>query len=134
MNDDYGPAERGEGWIAFAGTMLLFAGVLNFIWGIAAIDNSAFFSGDAHYVIFSDLNTWGWFFLIVGVIQVLAGWAVMKNAAWAAIVGIVTAFVNAIAQISAAHTFTVWALTIVAMDVLVIYGLVKYGGGRGRTT
>jgi hypothetical protein len=68
------------------------------------------------------------------VIQVLAGWAVMKNAAWAAIVGIVTAFVNAIAQISAAHTFTVWALTIVAMDVLVIYGLVKYGGGRGRTT
>jgi hypothetical protein len=46
----------------------------------------------------------------------------------------VTAFVNAISQFSASHTFAVWALTILTMDVLVIYGLAKYGGGRGRTT
>jgi hypothetical protein len=86
------------------------------------------------HVLFANLHAWGWFFLIVGIVQVLAGWAVLKSASWAAIVGIVTAFVNAISQLSAAHTFPVWALIIVAMDVLVIYGLVRYGGGRGRTT
>jgi hypothetical protein len=58
----------------------------------------------------------------------------MKGATWAALVGMATAFVNAISQISAAHTFTVWALTIVAMDVLVLYGLARYGVGRGRKT
>jgi hypothetical protein len=57
----------------------------------------------------------------------------MKGATWAAIVGMATAFVNAISQLSAAHTFTVWALTIVALDVLVLYGLARYGL-RGRTT
>ena len=58
----------------------------------------------------------------------------MKDKGWAAIVGMVTAFVNAISQLSASHTFAVWAITIVAIDVLVIYGLARYGGGRGRTT
>ncbi len=39
-------AERGEGWILFAGVMLALAGVLNAIWGIAAIDDSTHFNGD----------------------------------------------------------------------------------------
>ena len=57
---------RGEGWVAFAGIMILLAGVLNVIYGIAAIDGSAFFTDEGRYVIFTDLNTWGWFILIVG--------------------------------------------------------------------
>jgi hypothetical protein len=118
-------------WLDLAGILLLLVGAFNIIDGIAAISDAKVMSNN---VLFANLHAWGWFFLIVGVVQVLAGWAVMKNANWAAIVGIVTAFVNAVSQLSAAHTFTVWALTIVAMDVLVIYGLVKYGGGRGRTT
>jgi hypothetical protein len=55
----------------------------------------------------------------------------MRGARWAAVVGIVTAFFNAIAQLAAAGTFPVWTLAIVAADALVIYGLVLYGGQRG---
>ena len=36
----------GAGWILFAGVMLTLAGILNIIWGIAAIDNSSFFTDD----------------------------------------------------------------------------------------
>lgn len=118
-------------WLDLAGILLFLVGFFNIIDGISAISDAKYMSPN---VLFANLHAWGWFFLIVGVIQVLAGWAVMKGANWAAIVGIVTAFVNAISQISASHTFAVWAITIVAIDVLVIYGLVKYGGGRGRTT
>jgi hypothetical protein len=118
-------------WLDLAGILLLLVGVFNVIDGISAISDAKVLSDN---VVFANLHAWGWFFLVVGVIQVLAGWAVMKNAPWAAIVGIVTAFVNAISQLSAAHTSTVWSLIIVTLDVLVIYGLVKYGGGRGRTT
>ncbi len=85
-------------------------------------------------MLFSNLHTWGWFFLIVGIIQIFAGWFVMRGAGWAAIVGIVTAFVNALSQFSSTHTFVIWSLVILAADVLVIYGLVRYGGNRGRTT
>jgi hypothetical protein len=130
------PAElQGEvdrhSWLDLAGILLFLVGFFNIIDGISAISDAKVLSSN---VLFANLHAWGWFFLIVGVVQILAGWAVMKGANWAAIVGMVTAFVNAISQLSASHTFAVWALTIVAMDVLVIYGLARYGGGRGRAT
>lgn len=128
--DLQGEADR-HTWLDLAGILLLLVGFFNIISGISAISDAKVMSD---HVLFANLHAWGWFFLIVGIVQLFAGLAVMKNAAWAAILGIVTAFVNAISQLSAAHTFTVWALLIVALDVLVIYGLVKYGGGRGRTT
>ena len=34
---------RGDGWVLFAGVMIMIAGFLNVIYGIAAIDDSAFF-------------------------------------------------------------------------------------------
>jgi hypothetical protein len=131
VNDDYGPAERGEGWIAFAGTMLLFAGILNFIWGIAAIDNSAFFSGDAHYVIFDDLNTWGWFFLIVGLLQVLAAFSVWSRQTFGQLFGIACAFLNAMILLFTVNAYPFAAFMLFIVDMLVIYGLAVYGGKTG---
>src|SRR5688572_29331934 len=52
--------DSGTGWVLFAGSMIALVGLINFIYGIAAIDNSQFYVGDAEFVI-SDLNTWGWF-------------------------------------------------------------------------
>ena len=131
MDRVYEEESSGTGWVAFAGTMLILVGFFNIIDGISAISDAKVLSNN---VLFANLHAWGWFFLIVGILQVLAGWAVMKGANWAALVGMLTAGVNAISQFSASHTFAVWSITIVAMDVLVIYGLAKYGGGRGRKT
>jgi hypothetical protein len=122
-------AER-HTWLDFAGVMLLLVGFFNVIDGITAISGSDYV---AEKLLFANLDAWGWFFLIWGVLQLIAGFAVMRGAGWAAIVGIVTAFVNAIAQLSSSHTFTVWAILITSVDVLIIYGLVKYGGDRGTT-
>lgn len=122
-------AER-HTWLDFAGVMLILVGFFNVIDGISAVSGSKYMSD---HVLFSNLKAWGWFFLIVGVVQVIAGWAVMQGAGWAAVIGIATAFVNAISQLSASHTFVFWAVTIVAVDVLIIYGLVRYGGDRGRS-
>jgi hypothetical protein len=118
-------------WLDLAGILLFLVGFFNIINGISAISGSKYLASD---LLFANLDAWGWFFLIVGVAQIFAGWAVMKGANWAALVGMLTAGVNAISQFSAARTFAVWSITIVAMDVLVIYGLARYGGGRGRTT
>ena len=57
--------EAGGGWILFAGIMLMLVGVLNVIYGIAAIGDSSFFIHDQKYIL-SNLNTWGWVTLILG--------------------------------------------------------------------
>jgi hypothetical protein len=114
-----------------AAILLFLVGFFNIIEGVSAISDAKVISS---HVLFSNLHAWGWFFLVIGIIQIVAGVFVMRGAGWAAIVGIVTAFVNALSQFSSTHTFVIWSLVILSADVLVIYGLVRYGGNRGRTT
>ena len=121
----YGRAMPGSGWIGFAGIMLILVGFFNIIQGISAIANSDYL---VNQLLFSNMDAWGWFFLIWGVIQICAGFAVIGGAAWAAIVGIVSAFFNAIAQLSWVNANPVWAVCAIVIDVLVIYGLLVYGG------
>ncbi len=120
-------ASSGTGWIAFAGTMLALVGCFNIIQGISAIANSDYLTNQ---LLFSNLHAWGWFFLIWGAVQVCAGFAIYAGSGWAAVVGIVSAFGNAIAQLSWARAYPVWAVCAIVLDVLIIYALVVYGGGR----
>ena len=64
--------EQGSGWVLFAGIMILTVGILNVIYGIAAIDNSTFFVADQKFI-FSDLNTWGWVMLVLGALRTILG-------------------------------------------------------------
>ena len=66
-----GGSVQGAGRVVLASVLLLIGGILNIIWGIAAIGNSHFFTANAHYV-FSDLHTWGWITLILGVLELCA--------------------------------------------------------------
>src|SRR5262245_29067308 len=121
-------AVAGSGWIGFAGIMLILVGFFNVIDGIAAIGNSNYL---ANQLLFANMDAWGWFFLIWGIIQIIAGFAIMSGATWGAIVGITTAFFNIIAQLAWAQTYPVWAIAAMVVDGLIIYALVVYGG-RGR--
>jgi hypothetical protein len=117
----------GYGWVVYAGIMIMLAGVLNFIYGIAAISNSHFFIANAHFVV-SELNTWGWVLLLFGVLQFCVAFGIWMQVAWARWTGVVIAGLNAIIQLIFLPAYPFLALTIFALDVLVIYGLVTYGG------
>jgi hypothetical protein len=118
---------RGEGWILFAGIMLMIAGTLNFIYGIAAIGNSHFYVGNAHYVI-SELNTWGWVLTVTGALQFCVALGIWVRSQWARWAGVFFAGVNAIIQLIFIPAYPLLSLAIFAMDLLIIYGLVSYGG------
>ena len=119
---------RGEGWVLFAGVMVLVAGFLNLIYGIAAIDNSSTFVEGSRFVIFDDLNTWGWIHTIVGVVQLFAAFSIWSGREFGRFIGIVSAAFSAVAIILFVNAFPIAALGIFILDLLVIYGLVVYGG------
>ena len=121
-------AERGEGWILFAVIMLAIAGVLNAIWGIAAIDDSTYFNGDNRFVIFDDLKTWGWFLLIVGILQLGAAFSVWTRHTYGQLAGIAFASLNAMLLLFTVNVFPIAAFMLFIVDLLVIYGLAVYGG------
>jgi hypothetical protein len=117
----------GGGWILFAGIMLMLVGVLNVIWGIAAIDDSSFFVNDQKYII-SNLNTWGWITLILGVVQILAAFSIWAGNQFGRWIGIAVAGLSSIGALLSIPAYPFWSLAIFAIDILVIYGLAAYGG------
>jgi uncharacterized membrane protein HdeD (DUF308 family) len=117
---------EGQGWVTFSGIMILIVGVMNVIYGIAAIDKSTFFVQDAKYVVLNDLNTWGWVLLVVGAIQVVAAFGIWSRTAWGRWIGIISASFNAILQLLFISSFPLAALALFSIDVLVIYGLAAW--------
>jgi uncharacterized membrane protein len=110
-------------WFDFAAMLLFIVGFLNIIDGIAAISDSRYLS---HTQLFANAHAWGWFFLIWGVIQLFAAFAVFREATWGIAVAIATAGFNLIAQLSNAKAYPVWSLAIATLDVLIIYALIVH--------
>lgn len=131
MNERYEEL-RGAGWIMFAGIMLMIAGTLNTVGGIAAIDDANFWVAEAQFQ-FADLNTWGWILLVVGLIQLVAAFSIWSGGGFGRVVGITSASVNALIQLFFLPAFPFWALAIFTLDLLVIYGLAVYGGRQAAT-
>jgi hypothetical protein len=120
---------HGQGLVTFAGVMIMIAAVLNLVYGIAAIDQANFFVADARYV-FGDLNTWGWFLVALGALQGVAAFGIWRGSGWARWFGVICASLNAILQMLWIPAYPVLAMTILALDITVIYGLLAYGSRR----
>jgi hypothetical protein len=122
-----GGEQTGAGWVMFAGIMLLIVGVLNVIYGIAAVGNSKFFVHETQYIL-SGLNTWGWITIILGALQILAAFSIWSGGGFGRWFGIFVASLSAIGALLEIPAYPFWSLAIFAIDILIIYGLAAYGG------
>jgi hypothetical protein len=117
---------RGYGLIIFASILLVVVGFFNMIYGIAAIANSHVFAANAHYVI-GDLRAWGWITLIISVLQLVAAGGIVAGNQLARWFAVAVVGLNAIDMMFFIPAYPFWALTIIAVDVVALYGLCAYG-------
>jgi hypothetical protein len=117
---------KGLGRVVFVAILLLIAGTLNIIYGIAAVGNSHFFAHTTY--VFSSVHTWGWITIIVGIIQLAAGASLMGGGGFGRFIGIFAASLGALESllsIGGAHPW--WSIGIFALCLWVLHGLVVYG-------
>ena|ERR1700761_2901073 len=117
---------RGFGLVFFASILLLVIGFFNLIYGIAAIANSHVFVANAHYV-FGNLRAWGWITLIIAVLQLAAAAGILAGNQLARWFALAVLGLNAIDMMFFIPAYPFWALAIIAMDVVALYGLCAYG-------
>ncbi|MGO9793772.1 MAG: hypothetical protein ACLP8S_30925 [Solirubrobacteraceae bacterium] len=117
---------RGLGRALFVAILLLIAGTLNIIYGIAAVGNAHFFNGTQY--VFSSLHTWGWITIIVGIIELAAGLSLIAGRAFGRIVGIIAAIIGALESLlSIGGTHPWWSLAIFALCLWILHGLIVFG-------
>jgi hypothetical protein len=117
---------KGVGRVLFVAILLLLAGILNIIYGIAAVGNAHFFDNTQY--VFSSLHTWGWITIIVGIIQMVAGFSLMGGGAFGRLMGIVAASIGALESllsIGGSHPW--WSLAIFALCLWILHGLIVFG-------
>ena len=115
-----------HGWVTFAGVIALVAGTYNALSGIAAIANDDTLESQVTKVLFGiDLSLWGWLWLLVGALQIFAGVLVLQRKEWGLALGVSIAGLSAFMTIFVIFVVPLWAITVLTLDLLVIYGLLS---------
>jgi hypothetical protein len=113
-----------RGWRTFAGIIFYLVGAFNVIGGLAAIFKEEFFLVDDDKLLVVDYTAWGWFLLIVGLLQLAAGIGIFKGRGWGRLLGVILAALSAMLHIAFLVAFPAFGLITIALAVLVIYGLI----------
>ena len=115
---------RRSGWITFAGVIALVAGGYNALSGIAALADDDTLADRATEVLYGiDLTAWGWFWLIVGVVQLVTGVLILGRNLWGLWLGVGIASISALMTVFVMFVFPLWAIAVITVDFLVLYGL-----------
>jgi hypothetical protein len=115
------------GWIIFASVIMIISGTLNAMHGLVAIFNDEWVVWTNQGDLYFDLTTWGWIHLGVGIAVVLAGFGLLTGNVLARAVAVAFAGLSILANFLYMPAYPVWALTIIAIDVFVIYALTAHG-------
>ena len=118
--------KRGGGWIGFAGVILILAGFLDIVNGLWALQHQD--TGFDSLFFNNNIEAWGWFYLIVGIIVVVAGFAVFNRSPWAVTVGVIVAVLGAITNMFWIFYQPIASIVLIVIYVMVVYALVVYGG------
>ena len=121
MAEDLG---KRSGWITFAGVAALLVGGYNSLSGIAALADDDTLAAQASEVLYGiDLTAWGWFWLLVGLLQLVTGVLILARNTWGLWLGVAIAGLSALMTVIVMFVFPLWAIAVLALDFLVLYAL-----------
>jgi hypothetical protein len=111
------------GWRTFSGVMFYLVGAFNVIGGLGALfRDEVFVAGND--VLVADVTAWGWFLLIVGLLQLAVGVGIFRGRGWGRILGVLLASLSAMLHIAFLVAFPAFSLISITLAVVVIYGLI----------
>ena len=114
----------------FAGALMLVVGTFQFFQGLTALINgNDFLIRTQNYIFTFNATTWGWIHLLLGLGVAVAGVFIFRGNVAARAVGIGLAIISAIANFMWLPYYPLWSLTIIALNIFVIWGLSKVSLG-----
>jgi hypothetical protein len=119
----------GQGWLFFAGTVLGVAGIMRIIDGIWALSyNGALPQGLQDAVLGHNVDTYGWLWIAVGAVLILASIGVVLRSQVSRWLGYLAAVILAVSATFWLPYYPVWSLIYIAIAVMTFYALARYGG------
>ena len=116
-------------WLYFAGTILGLAGLMRFVDAFWAFRYDGVLPDEFEGALLgTTLSTYGWAYIIVGVILILSSFAVLNRSQFARWIGIIAGAILTVSAMWWMPVYPVWSLAYVIIGILVIYALAAHGG------
>jgi hypothetical protein len=115
------------GWTIYAAVWMWILGFFHALAGFAAIVEDDLLVATPNYIYSLDVTTWGWIHLVLGVVILLAGFAVFNGSVWARTVGVIIAVVSTITNFVWLPQYPIWGLLMITANVFVIWALTVHG-------
>ena len=118
---------RGVGMLAFSAILLVTMGIFRIFDGIWSISYHGSVPDNLQGGLFgTTLSTYGWVWVVLGILLILAGVGVLLHVQVARWFGVVMASLAAITAITWMPYYPVWSLLYIYLAAIVIYALVVY--------
>jgi len=126
------PEQPVTGWVAwmfFAGGMLVLIGVIQVITGLVSLFRDQVYAVRPDRLLVNvSYDVWGWTHLVLGVLLVVLGYAVLSAKRWARFTAAGLAGVSALVNFVFLPAYPVWAVIVIALDLIVVFALLVHGG------
>jgi len=120
--------EAKVGWVAFAGVMMILAGMFQAVAGLTALLKDTWYVVTPENLLVLNYTAWGWIHLLTGLFILLAGFSVLHGATWARVVGVILASLSALANLAWMNAYPLWSIIVITIDIVVIHALIVHGG------
>jgi hypothetical protein len=115
----------------FAGVLLMIAGIFQILQGGSAVANDDLYSAGNDYLYQFDMDVWGTVHLVIGAVSVVVSVGILRGKSWAQVAGMIVAGVSSVANFAFLPEYPLWAITVIAFDLVVIWALsAQYAHGR----
>jgi len=129
-------AARRAGVVTFAGVLFVVVGIFNALDGIVALTRPETLYVGANALIVKDYDAWGVALLVLGGLQVITGFGILGGSRAAQVIGIILAGIGFIINLAYFKHYPAWSVTVMVIDLIVIYGLTvhspEFGGSSKR--
>jgi hypothetical protein len=111
----------GQGWITFVAVLFGVLGAFNLIDGLVALSGDERFAANELFT--GNLTFWGILLVGTAALQLLTSVLIFKRSANGQGLGIILCVFNLLTHMAFVSVYPVWSLLIIAIDLLIIYGL-----------
>jgi hypothetical protein len=125
-------AARRAGVVTFAGVLFVVAGIFTALDGLVALTRPETLYVGANALVVKDYDAWGVALLGLGGLQVITGFGILSGARAAQVIGIILAGIGFIVHLAYFKHYPAWSMTIMVLDLIVIYGLTVHGEAFGK--
>jgi hypothetical protein len=115
------------GWVAFAGFMMLFLGIMHLVVGFAALFKEDVLLVTDGSVWLFDYSVWGWLHMLGAALVVWAGSSLLAGKMYGRIMAAFLALGSAAINAAFIPVYPIWSILMIVLNVFIIWAVIVHG-------